>query len=497
MKVLLSLVAASLLWGQSAFGAAGFALSTDGRTLILPTRESGGHRMFVLDELVQGMGGELAYAQENLGVRWKFEGESVEFSHGSPFYRVGRRLYSLPGECGFEGAVFLVPVSFLMRDLEELFPDAFHYDRNAGLLRDIRDYAHLKSFRAEVGRESTKVALLTTARVKFALDNTRPGTFLLNLYRTMISNAIEDSLANTGYVDSLRVLPYPEGAQLVFHLDGRARKYRVEETSRPMGILITFEGTPLEEEVSVATPPEKSRPRGKGRDYGIRKVMIDPGHGGKDPGAMAGRNVAEKAINLKVSKMLASMLEKEGLEVVLTRKDDTFVPLSRRTAMANENGTDLFVSVHCNASKNKNMRGFEVYFLSEAKTDEERAVAHMENESLKYERPDLDPSTLGDLQFIFWDLAQNEFLQESYECARTIVSEVARGRKGGRNEVRQAGFYVLNGVYMPSVLIELAYLSHEEDRKILTNDANLGKLVSRIFEGLVTYINAYNGKVGG
>jgi N-acetylmuramoyl-L-alanine amidase len=499
MSAFLSLIAVILFAGQSDQGAAGFPLSMNGRTVLLATQESRGHRMFVLDEFVGAVGGELVYSQGGLRARWEFSGEAIEFSHGSPYYRAGRRFYSLPAACGFEGGVFVVPLRFLTRDLEELLPDAFRFDKNAEVLRDISDYAHLKSFRTEVGRESTSISLLTTRAVEFALDNTRSGTFLVNLYRTRISSAVEDSIASTGYVDSLRVIPYAEGAQLVFHLDGRAKNYKVEETRRPVGLLISFKGEPLGEETaaSASSPPEKHSSKAPARDYRIRKVMIDPGHGGKDPGAMAGRNVVEKDINLKVSRMLAPLLEKEGFEVIMTRKDDTFIPLSRRTAMANENGTDLFVSIHCNASKNKNACGFEVYFLSEAKTDEERTVAHRENMSLTYERPGLDPSTLGDLQFIFWDLAQNEFLQESYECARIIVEEVSRGQKKGRAGVRQAGFYVLNGVYMPSVLIEIAYLSHPEERKMLTDDAYLRKLTARILEGLITYINTYNARVNG
>jgi N-acetylmuramoyl-L-alanine amidase len=497
MNALLSILAVVLLAPQSG-GAADFPVSIDGRNTSLATRESGGYRSFSLADLALAVGGDVSYFRNGLTAAWQFSGETITFTHGSPFYRAGRRLYSLPAACGFDGAGFYVPVRFLTGDLEELFPDAFRFDDNAGTLRDIRDYAHLKSFKAEIGRESTSLSLFTTRGVKFALDNTKPGTFLLNLYDTRITTAIEDSIEHMGYVDSLRVISYAEGAQLLFYLDRRANKYRVEEMRRPPGLLILFRGQPLGDgKAAPASPPVKKASKGPARDYTIRKIMIDPGHGGKDPGAMSGRSVVEKNINLKVSKMLASMFEKEGLSVTMTRKDDTFVPLSQRTAMANENGTDLFVSVHCNASKNKNVRGFEVYFLSEAKTDEERAVAHRENMSLTYERPGLDPSTLGDLQFIFWDLAQNEFLKESYECARTIVEEVREGQNGRRNEVRQAGFYVLNGVYMPSILIELAYLSEAEDRKLLTDDTYLRKLATRIFEGIMTYIETYNSRVNG
>jgi len=361
---------------------------------------------------------------------------------------------------------------------------------------DIRDFDFLKSFKVEIGRTSTHITLLTTSPVKFALDNSRPGSFLLNLFQTRISSAIEDSIMQSGYVDSVQVIPYSDGAQLMFYLDWRAERYRVAEMTHPTGLRITFAGKSVGEgevPVSAGIPEE----RVKTRDFSIGSVMIDPGHGGKDPGAVADGRLMEKNINLKASKMLAKMLEAEGLEVNLTRKDDSFVPLSVRTDHANEDGADIFVSIHCNSSTTKNLRGFEVYFLSEAKTDEERAVAHRENMSLKYERPDLDPATLGDIQFIFWDLAQNEFLTESYQCAQVIVREISDGLAVERSHVKQAGFYVLNGVYMPSILIELAYISNRKDRSQITDDAYLRKMVNHIFLGLTKYIESYNHKVNG
>jgi len=482
---------------HSALPGENLTVSYRGKSKELPARTLHGYQVFDLDELTRILGGTLTVIQEELTVEWQFSGETIEFSHGSPLYRAGRRVYNLPTAPGFDGGSFLVPVRFLTRDLEELFPDIFIFDAAAGELRDIRDFAHLKSFRVEVDPNSTYIGLLTTSPVKFALDNTKPGSFLLNLYDTRISSAIEDSVSQVGYVDSVEVIPYADGVQLLFHLNDKAGRYRVAETTQPTGLSVTFFGQPLDGVKSPVVSTVGSPPVTEHRDYTIKSIMIDPGHGGKDPGAVAGRTLYEKDINLKISKMLAEMLELEGFHVTMTRENDTFVPLSSRTRLANENSSDIFVSVHCNSSASKNLNGFEVYFLSEAKTDEERTVAHRENMSLKYERPDLDPATLGDIQFIFWDLAQNEFLTESYECAQTIVQEVSHGLDVERCHVKQAGFYVLNGVYMPSVLIEMAYLSNSEDRARITSDAYLKKMIRHLSSGITEYIHTYNAKVSG
>ncbi|MFQ6105114.1 MAG: N-acetylmuramoyl-L-alanine amidase [Candidatus Glassbacteria bacterium] len=472
-------------------------VSFKGRTKELPVKEFHGSKVFALDELTKVLGGKMAVSGDELKIRWEFAGETLIFSHGSHFYRVGKRVYNLPIASGFEGGTFCVSVRFLTHHLQELFPDIFNYDGSSGVLRDIRDFAHLRSFKVVIDRATTSIELLTTSQVKFALDNSRPGSFLLNLYNTRISSAIEDSISQAGYIDSVKVVPYSDGVQLVFYLDERAERYRVAEITQPTGLRIDFKGKPsVEGEVSVVSrkqPPEIKEVQ----DRRMNVIMIDPGHGGKDPGAVAGRTLMEKDINLKVSILLAEMLEREGFEVLLTREDDSFIPLSTRTDLANENGADLFVSIHCNSSKDRNLKGFEVYFLSEAKTDEERAVAHRENLSLRYERPDLDSTTLGDIQFIFWDLAQNEFLAESYECAQTIVGTVSNGIGIERSQVKQAGFYVLNGVYMPSVLIELAYISNPEERKLLSGNSYLKKVAGHLLEGITSYIKSYNHRVKG
>lgn len=223
---------------------------------------------------------------------------------------------------------------------------------------------------------------------------------------------------------------------------------------------------------------------------GIRLVVLDPGHGGKDPGAIGKMGTKEKDLNLKIAKKIKKYLEKLGLEVMLTRNNDVFLSLGERAKIANDNKADLFISIHCNSAPRRNSYacGFEVYFLSEARTDWERAVAQAENEVIKYE---ITKSDINDdfLPFILADLAQQEFLKESQELAVAIQDAVCEAFNIENRGVKQADFYVLKGAFMPAVLIECGFLSNRQEEALLRKDWYQEKLAKGIAEGVKRFIS--------
>jgi N-acetylmuramoyl-L-alanine amidase len=161
--------------------------------------------------------------------------------------------------------------------------------------------------------------------------------------------------------------------------------------------------------------------------------------------------------------------------------------------VANRNAADLFVSIHCNATKRGILRsGFETYFLSEAKTNEERAVAALENASLKFDDVDM-PS--DDVSFIFYDLAQSAYLDESNNFAESIQSSAERNLKIPSRGVKQAGFYVLHGAFMPAVLVECAFISNPEEEKMLRKKDFQKQLAYCIYRGIKNYIDDYERRV--
>ncbi|EFI34570.1 N-acetylmuramoyl-L-alanine amidase [Desulfonatronospira thiodismutans ASO3-1] len=215
----------------------------------------------------------------------------------------------------------------------------------------------------------------------------------------------------------------------------------------------------------------------------VQTIMIDPGHGGKDPGAVVG-NFKEKDIALRMSKVLGRKLEQEGFDVLYTRTEDVFVPLEERTAMANSQKADLFISVHANAHRNQNVRGFEVYYLNFAQDEDAKRVAARENA--------VSTQKISDLQYILTDLMLSSKISESRDLAKKVHEVTLDNTRGmfsdmDTNGVRQAPFYVLMGAQMPAILLEMGYMTNQKDMRLLQNDDFMQYMARGLTKGVTSY----------
>ncbi|MDR1522852.1 MAG: N-acetylmuramoyl-L-alanine amidase [Endomicrobium sp.] len=216
-------------------------------------------------------------------------------------------------------------------------------------------------------------------------------------------------------------------------------------------------------------------------------IVLDAGHGGEDPGAIGANGTKEKDINLAIVQELKSVFDNDkDYELVLTRKDDTFIPLAERTNIANEHNADLFVSIHCNANLNKNANGFEIYFLSEKATDSEAAAtAVLENSVLELEDKQNKKRAL--LQEMLWSMTANEYMNASSELSAFIVDKMPVRLKIPNRGIKQASFYVLRGAQMPAVLVESAFLSNYSEEAKLNTKRFRTAVADSIYEGIVKY----------
>jgi N-acetylmuramoyl-L-alanine amidase len=216
----------------------------------------------------------------------------------------------------------------------------------------------------------------------------------------------------------------------------------------------------------------------------VPTIVIDPGHGGKDPGAMA-NSYKEKDINLQVALKVAKILREQGYNVILTREEDEYVPLSTRARIANKNSASIFVSIHSNFDIGGSARGLETYFFSESRTTEERAVALLENSAIKYDLGNFNPK--DELGVILGDMIQTFLLEQSYKLASFIHQRALELKLTEDRGLRQANFYVLRWVSAPSVLIELGFLSNPEEAKMLASEEYQMKLARAIAMGIMDY----------
>ena len=257
--------------------------------------------------------------------------------------------------------------------------------------------------------------------------------------------------------------------------------YRAFPLKAPSRIIIDVQGNGQK---NAQTAKKQSLPQQLG--LGINRVVIDPGHGGKDPGAIGPGGLREKDVVLKIAKKLERKLKKElGLTTVLTRRDDTFVSLDQRTAIANAQKADLFISIHANANRRASARGLETYVLNFATDEECIELAARENA--------VSTTKLSDLQYILYDLMRTAKIGESRTLAEhtqtSIYKRLSQKYSRVRNlGVKEAPFYVLIGANMPCILVEVSFISNKMEEKRLRDDRYLDELATGIKEGIARYM---------
>lgn len=341
-----------------------------------------------------------------------------------------------------------------------------------------------------------------------------PPRLYIDIEKTELEGGLKDkTIVNDGLLRQIRTgLPQPGTVRVVLDLDSIG-DYKVFPLSDPWRIVIDVAGekTPAlkRREAEISSLPEsgndaiakvlQATPKGQQPLHipnvpaatTLRRIVVDAGHGGKDPGAVGPSGVYEKTVTLKMAKELAKELRRQiGCEVILTRSGDVYLPLEERTAIANKVGADLFVSLHANANKNRKAHGIETYYLNFSKNDKAAAVAARENgTSLKQ---------VTDLELILFDLMANAKINESSRLAteiqESLVKRISKKYSKVRDlGVRQGPFYVLLGATMPSVLVETAFISNPREEKRLKSSAFQKSAAQAIAEAIKSY--AINNKL--
>jgi N-acetylmuramoyl-L-alanine amidase len=263
---------------------------------------------------------------------------------------------------------------------------------------------------------------------------------------------------------------------------------RVEPAPEPPSKTGTSEGLPVAPSVVPAVPPGVE---GGSQATTRPIVVIDPGHGGLETGAKGKFGSLEKDVTLAISVKLKEVIEKNlAFRVILTRDRDTEVALESRSAAANNQKADLFLSIHTNGSLRKNAQGSETFFLSLNATDEEaRRLAYLENNEGEL-RGQIARGSEDDVTLILWDMAQAAYIKQSSRLAEIIQAELNE-LLGTRNRgIKQAPFKVLTGAACPAVLVEVAFISNPEEENKLLDPAFQDTVVQAVYRGLVKFLSS-------
>jgi len=222
------------------------------------------------------------------------------------------------------------------------------------------------------------------------------------------------------------------------------------------------------------------------RITGIKRIVVDAGHGGNDPGAMGRSGVREKDINLDIAQRLALLLRNQGVDVIMTRTTDTFIPLSRRVDITNRAKADLFVSIHSNANRVRSLNGLEIYYISPAANDTKRAQLAARS-STPYIGNTPVASGSFDLRATLWDMIYTYNRGQSILLARKICDSINDELDTRVIGVKNANFYVLKGARTPAILVEVGFVSSPTEERMLRNSYYRQKLAEGILRGIGQY----------
>ncbi len=458
----------------------GPAVMLEGRELAVPVTITPGGPLFALRPLVDSLGGQLSGEDTGESFNLKIEATEVVTGIGNAIITVGEEIVSLsqPPVRGQGGPQ--VPLDFLRKTYGAVSGYSFDWRPEESRLiisrresREIKvtlDVVHLQGM--------TTVVLQFPETPRYRL-NQQPGSVEVQLLADRLAppvrKKIEDSL-----VQDVTFAPQQVRIQLV--PDAEVESYLLDNPFR-----LVFD---VHRKSAAQVPAGPSAAIFDLRSS-TRTIVIDPGHGGTETGAIGPGGIAEKELTLVLARDLeARLTQRLPVRVVLTRNDDSKLPLDNRTAIANQNKADLFISLHLNSSLGSGAHGAETYFLSSQATDTRaETAAAAENVGGAPAAGGGDSGQENqDLQMLLWDLAQSHHLAESQRFAGLVQAELNQALELRDRGVKQAPFRVLMGAAMPAVLVELGFISNPDEEAKLQNPAYRANLVEALVRAVGRYL---------
>lgn len=475
------------------------ALISNGNTFYLPAYERAGQTYFSLIHFAEAL--SLTYSQtENGKIEVTINNTIFCSSFRNPFITLRNKLtdqtkiLQLPTSTYFSNNNLYVPLNYIIPILEEA--DNFHIDlpEPNKIIVSIEKITRTR----DSGTSSDQISL-----TGFTLDQKANGTLVriksrkpVATYNSSFKDGIlnivfrdvnlDESKFNTEHesrlIKKIQARNIGKDCEIRFVLGQEFTSSEVLNADNSNDILITLHNKVFSNNADKISKSDR---------WNFDVVVIDAGHGGKDAGAIGINKVKEKDINLQIALKLGKLIEKEmpDLKVVYTRKNDTFVELYKRGKIANENNGKLFISIHCNSTlkKKSDASGFEVYLLRPGKTQDAIEIAEMENAVIQYETDPKRYQKLTDENFILVSMAHSSYLKYSEKFAELLHNQIGDESKIFSRGVKQAGFYVLVGASMPSVLIESGFLSNKSDAAYLNSSSGQNEIASAIFKAVKAY----------
>lgn len=454
----------------------------------IPSLKVGRYLFVSLDDWAKTLNIPLYPNEKAKKIVLRVSGHTITVTAYNPFIVVDHQVRQLPINVFYKDGDFLVPIKFFVECINDVFDGSLEYDSARAKLRVFRSTANIVNVSIEDKANGTLIRITTIKEFDQSniFTSTSQGWLLVDIYGGEVNAGWAPKPLPGSIIRQIEPSQLSEEtARLAFKLSSPLKEVRTYPSETPNEILISLR---TEENVSQKLLKELERER---RKWSINRIIIDPGHGGRDPGTIGKSGLYEKNITLAIAKRLKKLLEKRlSVDVVLIRDEDTAVGLKDRTQMANKNEGKLFISIHADWYQNSRVSGCTTYFLGPAKTEQAREVARLENSVIHYEDSPEEYADLSDANFILAAMAQNLFTKESQDLAAMVQEEMKKRLPIKCRGVKQAGFYVLYGASMPCILHETAFISNHKEEKLLQSSS----FQQQVAEGLCESIRKFKAK---
>ena len=405
-------------------------------------------------------------------------GSKIKISGNSSYVIIDDKPYQMPMTAIIESDDIYIPAEYFFEILKKSILPGIDFDSKKELLEIDVVRFNITDINIDVKSNGTIIRLPT--KKTFFEGNissfiNKHGWYYLTIAGGVIDTVNINSAMPHGVVRQIESDQIGKTAQLALKLGTNVISHDLSQSRDPNEIIITLR-TPLAK-IDDHIKNVKAR-------WLLDTVVLDAGHGGKDPGAIGKYGTKEKDVALDITKRAGSLLEKSGIKVVYTRDEDVFVPLLERTRIANNSNGKLFVSIHTNANKNRKVQGFETFLLRPGKSEDAIEVASRENSVISLEEFTDQYEDLTGEALIMATMAQSMFMKESEDLASIIQMELDKKLETPNRGVKQAGFYVLIGASMPNALVEVGFISNPAEEKQLRKKLHKQQIAEAIYQAI-------------
>ncbi len=470
----------------------------EGQWKILKTELVSGREYVPLAQVAKITGGGVL--RDGLQVN----GVTFRLVEGEPGVVVGDTTFLLTAPPVKQRGAFWVPVEFLVRALEARYGEGrVFWNRSGRVVWLGKEPYNIRLLRHHAYPDYTRLVIEALTPLNFRLQEEGKAQISLRIEGGILSPMLSEAVRiNDGIVEMVE--PTQGQGEAIFRIqrDAFGGLTRTFTLNNPERIVVDLYRAKTAAQPPPETPPAQSSPRAPSaapatpQVTGLRTIAIDPGHGGRDTGAIGPKGLQEKDVVLDIGLKLRRLIqERMGIRVVMTRTEDVFVPLEERTAIANRAKADFFISIHVNAAHRTRAQGFETYFLSREPSDS-AARASAIRENLSVNLGGLRPKEEDALRAILWDMANTLYLKESSELAQILLDELDKILKVDNRGVKSAPFFVLMGAAMPAVLLEVAFISNPQEEKNLQAEGYKDRVAEALYAGIIRFKDRYERRLG-